>query len=203
MVFGVIFLFCGGGGEGGAPRERRSEEKTLSPPTPTPQTPRPHPAALQPPSSSLTLRRTAVTRSRSPRRSRGTMIASVGDSTAWTNVVAASLCTQSGTSEGRAMHDTSAGMNFSMSMLSTVLHTVESAAIAASLTCCEVSGERKKEGEKRERKRGELFPRSSVVNGVVVVVVEQRQERKKKKLNKKKKLVPGAWRPRRRTTPPG
>ena len=39
------------------------------------------------------------------------------------------------TSEGRAMHDTSAGMNFSMSMLSTVLHTVESAAIAASLTC--------------------------------------------------------------------
>ena len=36
MVFGVIFLFCGGGGEGGAPRERRSEEKTISPPTPTP-----------------------------------------------------------------------------------------------------------------------------------------------------------------------
>jgi len=86
-------------------------------------------------SSSLTLRRTAVTRSRSPRSSSGTMIASVGDSTACTNVVAASLCTQSGTSEGRAMHDTRAGMNFSMSMLSTVLQTVDSAAIAASLTC--------------------------------------------------------------------
>ena len=48
------------------------------------------------------------------------------------------------TSEGRAIHDTSAGMNFSMSMLSTVLHTVESAAIAASLTCKVFEGEETK-----------------------------------------------------------
>ena len=62
------------------------------------------------------------------------------------------------TSDGRAIHDTSAGMNFSMSMLSTVLHTVESAAIAASLTCKVFEGER---GD--EKREVSVFPVAVVV----------------------------------------
>ena len=65
------------------------------------------------------LRLVATARSRRPRSSTGTTTASVAGSMACTKVVALSLCTHSGTSTGRARHETSAGMKGSRSRFCT------------------------------------------------------------------------------------
>mmetsp|Transcript_14315 Transcript_14315/g.47018 ORF Transcript_14315/g.47018 Transcript_14315/m.47018 type:complete len:268 (+) Transcript_14315:2160-2963(+) len=70
----------------------------------------------------LRLMATFCVRSR-PRWRSGPIMESVGDSTVWTNVVAASLCTHSGTSSMLVMHSMSVGMNGSISMLPTTVHT--------------------------------------------------------------------------------
>jgi hypothetical protein len=83
---------------------------------------------------SADLRLTAVARSLRPRMSSGVIMDSAGASTDCTKVVAPSLWTQSGTSVGRAIHDTMTGMNGSMSRLPTTAHTSFMALVAAVCT---------------------------------------------------------------------
>mmetsp|Transcript_14134 Transcript_14134/g.50784 ORF Transcript_14134/g.50784 Transcript_14134/m.50784 type:complete len:239 (+) Transcript_14134:2515-3231(+) len=74
-----------------------------------------------------------------PRCRSGPMIESVGASTCCTNVVAASLCTHSGTSSTLWMHSMSVGMNGSMSMLPTHVPTLAIVSVDFSFTSSRMS----------------------------------------------------------------
>ena len=69
-----------------------------------------------------------------PRWRSGPMMESVGDSTCWTKVVAASLWTHSGTSSTLLMHSIKVGMNGSMSRLPTHVATLAMDSVDAFLT---------------------------------------------------------------------
>mmetsp|Transcript_10132 Transcript_10132/g.24936 ORF Transcript_10132/g.24936 Transcript_10132/m.24936 type:complete len:213 (-) Transcript_10132:251-889(-) len=75
----------------------------------------------------------------SPRWSRGPMMDRVGASTCCTKVVAASLCTHSGTSSTFSMHSIRVGMKGSMSMLRTHVATLAIVSVDFSLTSSRMS----------------------------------------------------------------
>ena len=77
------------------------------------------------------LRRMGVVRSVRPRTSRGTRMDRVRASTDCTNVVADSLCTQSGTSPGAPMQRIRWGTKGSMSRLPMAVQHLVSASVAA------------------------------------------------------------------------
>ena len=84
-------------------------------------------------------RLTAVSRSRRPRTSSGTMIDIAGISTVCTKVVPASLCTTSFVSPGLTMQLTTSASTGSMSRLPTTVVASVMHVIAACLTCFFVS----------------------------------------------------------------